>query len=394
MGAALALLVLLGVTGCGGSTGPDRAEAPATQPPVTTPDGSVVRRPSLPTSYEADPSPSCERAIATFHDGSQPTKRPVVIPPAPGLRAVAVTEHTTRLEWSFRELPDDCRPVELLVSVVAAGDPSATPTTQSVRITGVAGTTEIVYPDFLPPPDVAHASAYSREGHRSRTVSVLVRRSADTPPDQPEAMPPITAPAGEPIRCGGRETVVKDEVGDILTYAPGSPPTRVQEITPALSGIDITQAAVQVDGRTVCARFVFASPPGSSDFELQFTLRDTTTPSCCGSLRFRRSAGRLEVGYFTVDANGAYQLEPVSNAGALLRDNTLLMTGTLPPPSAWQFPSPRMPAARNLGWSVTSTYSPDEYGPYYGDWLPRYEAVSQPLIRHRDGATVEAGAMH
>jgi hypothetical protein len=379
--AAVALVILLGVTGCGGSASTGSGE----QYPLVDP----ARR-ETPTRYEADPSPSCEREVATFHDGSQPTRRPIVIPPAPGLRATAVTEHTTRLEWSFRDLPDDCRPIELLVSVVASG--RSTPTNRRVKVSTVAGTKEVTYPDFLPAPDVALASAYSREGHRSRTASVLIRRPADLPPDPPEPTAPVTAPAGEPIRCRGGATAVDDLAGDILTYAPGSPPKRVAKVTPALSGIDIRHATVQVDGRTICATFVFARVPESSDVELTLTLRDTTTPSCCASLRFRRSTGSLEVGHLTVDANGGYQLEPVPDAGASLRGNTLLMTGTLPPPSAWQLQTRRMPAVRNIGWSVTSRYFRNEYGPFYGDWLPGYEDVGEPVIRHRDGATVTPGA--
>jgi hypothetical protein len=378
---ALALVTLVGLTACGGSANPG---SPGDYPLVD------ATSPIDPSSYETVASPTCERAIATFHDGSQPTKRPIVIPPAPGLRATAVTEHTTRLEWSFRDLPDDCRPVVLRVSVVATG--RSTPTNQEIKVTTTTGTTEITYPDFLPAPDVALASAYSRKGRRSRTVSVLIRRSADTPPDPPEPLPPVTAPAGEPVDCRGPATAVDDPAGDVLTYAPGSPPKLAAKVTPALSGIDILHATVQIDERTICASFVFAGRPRDSDVELTLTLRDTTAPSCCASLLFRRTAGRLEVGHFTVGANGRYRLEPVADAGASLRRDTLLVTGTLPPPSTWQLQTRRMPAEENVGWSVTSQYAPNEYGPFYGDWLPRYEAAGEPVIRHRDGATVTPGA--
>jgi hypothetical protein len=47
-----------------------------------------------------------------------------------------------------------------------------------------------------------------------------------------------------------------------------------------------------------------------------------------------------------------------------------------------------MPTAENIGWGLTTGYFPEKYGPYFGDWLPRHEAVNQPLIRQRDGATV------
>jgi hypothetical protein len=375
----VALTLLLAVTGCGGASGPGSAQ----EYPLV--DGSSS---ATPRGYETDPSPSCEREIATFHDGSEPAKRPIVIPPAPGLRATAVTEHTTRLEWSFRDLPDDCRPVELLISVVASG--RSTPTTKQIKISSVTGTAELAYPEFLPAPDVALASAYSREGHRSRTVSVLIRSTGDVPPDPPEPAPPVTAPAGEPVRCEGRPTAVDDPAGDVLTYEVGSPPHPVRKITPALSGIDLRRATFQIDDRTICAAFVFADPPPSA-VQLTLTLRDVTTPACCASLRFRRTAGGLEVGHLSVDANGAYRLEPVPDGGASLRGDTLVITGTLPPPSKWQLQTHRVPVVQDIGWSVTTGYAPDKYGPSYADWLPRYEDVGEPVIRHRDGATVTPG---
>jgi hypothetical protein len=378
---ALALVILLGLTGCGGSTSAGSGE----QYPLVE-----IPRSDAPSRYEADPSPTCERELATFHDGSQPTRRPIVIPPAPGLRATAVSEHTTRLEWSFRGLPDECRPVALLLSVVASR--SSTPTNQRVNVSTLAGTAEITYPNFLPAPDVALASAYSGEGHRSRTVSVLIRRSADTPPDAPEPTKPITAPAGEPVTCGGLVTAVEDPAGDVLIHAPGSPPKPVAKMTPVLSGIDITKATVQIKGRTICGTFVLDGSPERSKIQLTLTLRDTTTPSCCASLRFRRTGGRLEVGHLTIGLNGGYRLDSVTDAGAAVQDNTVILTGTLPPPSAWQLETRRMPAEENIGWSVTSEYSSNKHGPFYGDWVPGYEDTGEPVIRHRDGATVTPGA--
>lgn len=394
------LLVALGLAGCGGSSSVGSSERyplvdatmPEKQPPTTTPNGAVVTLPAPPTVFTTDPSRTCERALATFHDGSEPTRRPIVIPPAPGLHAVAITKRTTRLEWSFRDLPADCRPVAVLVSVRSGSDPRATPTTRRVPVRGVSGRTEITYPDFLPPPDVAIASAYSGQGRGSRTVSVLIRRPANLPSEPPEPAPPVTARAGKPIACGGVERVVNDPVGDILTYAPGSPPAPVMKLTPALSGIDIARAAVRVDGRTICASFVFAQPPGDIDFQLIVSLRDASTSSCCTSLRFRRTSGRLEVGYDAYNANGETEFKPVSGAGAELHDNTLTITGSFPPPSSWPYASRRMPTAEDVGWSVTTGYFPAKYGPYFGDWLPRHEAINQPLIRHRDGATIRPSA--
>jgi hypothetical protein len=395
------VLVVLGLTGCGGSSSARSSEdyplveqtPPKWQPPVKMPDGSVVRLPAPPTVYETDPSPTCEREFATFHDGSRPTRRPVVIPPRVGLQALAISKRTTRLEWSFHALPADCRPVTVLVSVRNGSDPRATPTTKQVPVHGLTGSTEISYPDFLPPPDVASASAYSLQGRRSRTVSVLIRRPANLPLDSPEPPPPVTARAGKPIACTAAERVVTDPVGDILTYQPGSPPARVRELTPELSAIDIRRAAVRIDGRTICASFVFARPSGGVDIQLTLSLRDASTPSCCASLRFRRTAGRLEVGSDAYTENGTRrELRPVTGAGAEVRDNRLVITGALPPPTAWPFATRRMPTAENIGWSVTTRYFAEKYGPYFGDWLPGHDAVNEPIIRHYDGATVRPNA--
>ena len=381
----LAVLLTAFAAGCGGS-GTDGAEdypvvqdPPAEyQPSVTTPNGAVVTKPALSKVYEVEPSPSCESSYATYPDGSQ---RRIVIPPRPGFRAVAVTEHTTRLEWWFDELPDDCSPVRLYLSVEALTDVNATPWVErDVEVSGLSGSKEVTYPDFLPAPDVARASAYLPDGRRSRLASVIIERPANTPPDPPEPIPPVTAPAGEPMTCTATPTVVSEPAGDVLTYAPGKPPTQVRKMTPALSGIDITRASVQIDGLTVCAAFTLARAPTSSDFRLTFNL-SVPGSSCCGSLRFKRSAGRLEVGHFFIDSNGAGQLEPVENAGAALRATTLVITGTLPTPDD-------PPVAGNLVWSVTTGYFPDKYDAYFGDWLPRHEPIDQPAIRHRDGAVV------
>jgi hypothetical protein len=175
------------LTGCGGaedSSNPGHVAdyplvtetAPARQAPITTPSGALVQRPVKPSRREIDPSPSCERIIATFHDGRVPAKQPIVVPPAPGLRAVAVSDREVRLEWSFRSLPDACRPAGVLLSVIANDDSGATPTNKEVEVATTTGAIEIAYPDFLPPPDVAMASAYMPDGRRSRTVRVLISR--------------------------------------------------------------------------------------------------------------------------------------------------------------------------------------------------------------------------
>jgi hypothetical protein len=177
MRAAVAVALLL-VAGCAGSSEPESAdeyplveqERPEVREWVTTEGGGAVGLLELPTITEAEPSPTCERTAA---GGSAST---IVVPPAPGLTAVAVSERTTRVEWSFDELPDDCRPVWLNVAVSNYSSPRATPTVEKVDVDGESGSIELTYPDFLPPPNVALAAAYSAKGPSSRTVTVLIRR--------------------------------------------------------------------------------------------------------------------------------------------------------------------------------------------------------------------------
>jgi hypothetical protein len=347
---------------------------------VTTPSGEVVIKHVLPTALTTEPSASCESKYVRSVDGSQ---QRVIAPPMPGLRATAVTEHTTRIEWWFDELPDDCDDIQLAFVVDALTTEHAVPWVErGVEVNGRSGSTEVTYPDFQPAPEVASAVAYfPQNDRRGRTATILIKRSQNTPPDPPEPLPPVTAPAGKPVSCSSQPTVVSDASGDVLTYGPGDPPTQVKRMTRALSGIDITQASVQIDGLTICAKFTFAKEPTDEDFRVSFTLYDPGH-ECCGTLRYRRTAGRIEVGHHYTDSNGVYQLEPIENAGTSLRGSTLILTGTLPA-------SADPPTASNLVWTVTTGYFPDD-APDFGDWLPREEPINQPGIRHRDGAVVQA----
>jgi hypothetical protein len=170
----------LGVAGCGAADENDGAagEYPlvtAEEPEritVTDMGGGVVERPAKPTAYEVEPSPTCERRPYVDHaTGKQGT---AVFPPAPGLVATAVSEREVDVSWSFTDLPADCRPIGVLVSVTASDAQS--PTNEEAWVVDKDGTERVTYPDFLPPPDVAMASAYTLDRRRSRVVRVLIRR--------------------------------------------------------------------------------------------------------------------------------------------------------------------------------------------------------------------------
>ena len=178
----LAMTLVLLLAACGGSRqGAEEGEAgypvvtdplPEYGPTVTEASGAVVSRPVKPTEYETAPSPSCERQ--PYKSGSGGGL--IVVPPRPGLTAKAVSDRVVEVSWEFEEVPGDCRPTSMLVSIVANDATGATPTTVTVPFTGQAGSTTVEYPEFLPPPDVALASAVMTRGERSRTAKVLIRR--------------------------------------------------------------------------------------------------------------------------------------------------------------------------------------------------------------------------
>ena len=164
---ALAALAFLTLSDCGGNLPVDGAQGEPRLRTTTTP---TMTRPALPTAYEVEPAPRCGR------DATKPARRALISPPAPGLRAQAVTERTIRLEWSFRELSADCRPVSLVVAVDNGSDPAAAAFVQRVQVRGPAGTVEIAYPSSLPAPNTATARAYASTGAASRRAAVLISR--------------------------------------------------------------------------------------------------------------------------------------------------------------------------------------------------------------------------
>jgi hypothetical protein len=176
----LSLVLLLAACGAsqqGAEEGDDLYPVVTDPPPeygetVTEASGAMVSRPVRPTEYGTEPSPSCERQPykSTSGDGL------IIVPPRPGLTARAVSARSVEVEWWFEEVPTDCHPSSMLVSILANDAAGATPTTVTVPFTGQTGSTTLEYPEFLPPPDVALISAMMAGGQRSRTAKVLIRR--------------------------------------------------------------------------------------------------------------------------------------------------------------------------------------------------------------------------
>ncbi len=176
----LCLFLPFVAVGCGGAQQADNGGAgdypvvndppPMYGEPMTEPSGAVVIRPVKPSEHKTAPSPSCERRPYKSSTGGGL----LVVPPRPGLTAKALAERTIRLSWRFEAVPEDCRPSSILIAIVANDARGATPTTASVPYTGGKGEATLTYPDFLPPPDVAFASAVMANGPRSRTAKVLV----------------------------------------------------------------------------------------------------------------------------------------------------------------------------------------------------------------------------
>jgi len=177
----LAACFVVAVGGCGGSSGSSSyptvvVEPPKYGPAVTTANGAIVREPLPPAyRYAAAPSASCEWVSYKSSPHGAPGKA-FLSPPAPGLRAKAISARTIRIDYSFTSLPGDCKPVYITLGILASGSSLATPRVEQFPIHGMSGEATLTYAPFLPRPDVALASADMSNGLSSRTVKVLIRR--------------------------------------------------------------------------------------------------------------------------------------------------------------------------------------------------------------------------
>ena len=171
--------VALIISGCGGAKSavyPTVVVQPLKYgPPITTSNGAIVQFAPNPRVYAVAPSASCEW-VCYRSDPKRPAGQAFLSPPAPGLRAEAISKRTIRLKYTFGSLPRDCRPKFVTLGIFASHTDTATPHVEQFPIHAMSGKATLTYPDFLPPPDVALASADVGNGISSRTVKVLIRR--------------------------------------------------------------------------------------------------------------------------------------------------------------------------------------------------------------------------
>jgi len=136
----------------------------------TSSSGAIEIKPPKPTTHGTKSSATCERRPYAAEN------RTYIPPPKPGLVAHALSEREIELRWSFSERPHDCAPTMVLLSVNANDASGATPKNAQVPVDADRGVARIAYYEFLPPPDVALATAYTRDGKPSRVTRVLIRR--------------------------------------------------------------------------------------------------------------------------------------------------------------------------------------------------------------------------
>ena len=137
-----------------------------------------------PTVYSVAPETGCRSTLAYVHyppGKSGPTRKRIPIPPAPGLKATALANRVIRLDWSLRNVPSTCRPAGVLLSIgryPQASSDEWLPQTIFVDTHGtLSGSARITWYSFhTKPADVALESSVMRNGARSRTVGVLIRR--------------------------------------------------------------------------------------------------------------------------------------------------------------------------------------------------------------------------
>lgn len=130
-----------------------------------------------PTSYEVEPGETCERTSAV----DVPS---IIIPPTPGIRAewtsepvqlgsATLDEHVL-VEWSFDKILGDCPPAQLYLTLPNP-TPGNPPFGIHVDVRARSGTEHLPVPDSFREAYILWATAQSVDGHRGRSVAVLIR---------------------------------------------------------------------------------------------------------------------------------------------------------------------------------------------------------------------------
>jgi hypothetical protein len=132
-------------------------------------------------AYEVEPGTTCERDIASGHDGPVPT----IIPPTPGLKASlerkplqlgqASFKEAVVVEWSFERIFGDCPPTKLSLSI-ANPTPGMPPLTLPFEVHARSGVSRLPVLDSFRAVKLLRARTESVDGTTSGTVEVLIRR--------------------------------------------------------------------------------------------------------------------------------------------------------------------------------------------------------------------------
>ena len=73
-----------------------------------------------PSVFAVAPKTGCASVLAYVHyppGKTGPARKRVLVPAAPGLKAVAVSKKAVRLDWSLRRAPSTCRAAGLTLSI-------------------------------------------------------------------------------------------------------------------------------------------------------------------------------------------------------------------------------------------------------------------------------------
>ena len=133
---------------------------------------------SKPKVYRVAPDARCRTTVATIHHPpgqTGPNRKRISIPPAPGLKATALSNSSVRIDWSLSRTPKPCRTRSVFLSIGRYAD--WLPNSVSVDTHGsLTGSKRLTWYAPSKPPDVALASAVTRDGRRSHVVGVLIDR--------------------------------------------------------------------------------------------------------------------------------------------------------------------------------------------------------------------------